>query len=169
MLSVVMRGTDQVEDGAMRLISGCAAAGFAGLLALGPAAAGETVSYNGSGAYTAQKLTMTLGNGDMVFTAWNEGMATISTDPPILLFGRCMGLGLIDISDAYIADVYCTFRANDEDSFDVKARSGTDGGRGEVIGGSGRWAGATGAIRMTRTSQQENSGTYTFEVELTTP
>ena len=169
MLSVVMRGTDQVEDGAMRLISRCAAAGFAVLLVLGPASAGETVSYNGSGTYTAQKLTMTLGNGDMVFTAWNEGMATISTDPPILLFGRCMGLGMLDMTDAYSVDVYCTFRANDEDSFDVKARSGTDGGQGEVIGGSGRWAGATGAIRMTRTSEQENSGTYTFEIELTTP
>ncbi len=153
----------------MKLISRYAAAGFALLLICGSATAGETVSYNGSGTYTAQKLTMTLGNGDVVFTAWNEGMATISTDPPILLFGRCMGLGMLDMTDAYSVDVYCTFRANDEDSFDVKARSGTDGGQGEVIGGSGRWAGATGAIRMTRTSERENSGTYTFEIELTTP
>ncbi len=164
-----MHGKDKVEDGAMRLISQCAAAVIAMFLVLGPAAAGETVSYNGSGAYTAQKLTMTLGNGDMVFTAWNEGMATISTDPPILLFGRCMGRGLLDTADDYSVDVYCTFRANDEDSFDVKARSGTDCGQGEVIGGSGRWAGATGAASMTRTSEQENSGTYTFEIELTTP
>ena len=153
----------------MRLISGCAAAGFAVLLALAPAAAGETVNYNGSGAYTAQKLTMTLGNGDMVFTAWNEGMATISTDPPILLFGRCMGLGLLDTADAYSADVYCTFRANDADSFDVKVRSGAEGGTADVIGGSGRWAGATGTATMRRTSEEENSGTYTFEIELTTP
>ncbi len=164
-----MHGKDKVEDGAMRLISQCAAVVIAMLLVLGPASAGETVSYNGSGNYTAQKLTMTLGNGDMVFTAWNEGMATISTDPPILLFGRCMGLGLIDISDAYSADVYCTFRANDEDSFDVKVRSGADGCKAEVIGGSGRWAGATGTASMTRTSEQENSGTYTFEIEMTTP
>ncbi len=54
-----------------------AAVVFVGLTA-GPTMAGETVSYKGSGTYSAQKLPMTLGNGDIVFTGWNEGVATIS-------------------------------------------------------------------------------------------
>ncbi len=108
-------------------------------LSFGSATAGETVAYKGSGIYSAQKLTMTLGNGDIVFTGSNEGVATISTDPPMLLFGKCMGLGRITGEVEFSNNVYCTFRANDEDAFDLKARSDTDGGEGVVIGGSGRW------------------------------
>ena len=145
-----------------------AAVVVAGLTA-GPTMAGETVSYKGSGTYLAQKLTMTLGNGDIIFTGWNEGVATISTDPPMLVFGKCMGLGRITEDNDFSNDVYCTFRANDEDSFDVKARSDAAGGKGEVIGGSGRWAGATGTVSMMRTSQREDSGTYEFELDITTP
>ena len=59
------------------------------VLAAGPTLGGETATYSGSGTYTAQKLTMTLGNGDIVFTGWNEGVAAISTDPPTLLSGKC--------------------------------------------------------------------------------
>ena len=145
-----------------------AAVVVAGLTA-GPTMAGETVSYKGSGTYTAQKLTLTLGNGDIVFAGWNEGVATISTDPPMLLFSKCMGLGRVTENDDFSNDVYCTFRANDADTFDIKGHSDSNGGEGEVIGGSGRWAGATGAVRMKRESQTENSGTYTFEIEITTP
>ncbi|GEM_PF-3082297 len=157
----------------MRVTIKSAAAAVLGLaLSFGSVAAGETVSYTGSGTYTAQKLTMTLGGGDIVFTGWNEGIATISTDPPTLLYGKCMALGIVsgdsDEGD-FSNNVYCTFRANDEDSFDIKAQSDAKGGAGEVIGGGGRWAGATGTVRMTRTSQNENSGTYEFELEITTP
>ena len=138
-------------------------------LSFGSATAGETVAYKGSGIYSAQKLTMTLGSGDIVFTGSNEGVATISTDPPMLLLGKCLGLGIVTGENDFSNDVYCTFRANDEDSFDIKARSDAKGGKGEVIGGSGRWAGATGTVRMTRTNQAEDSGTYEFELDITTP
>ncbi len=138
-------------------------------LAFGTAWAGETVTYTGSGTYVSSQLTMDLGNGGTVFGARNQGVATISTSPPTLLFAKCLGLGLITGDDDYTADVYCTFRANDQDSFDVKAKTGAKGGTAEVIGGSGKWAGATGTARMNRTSQAENGGTYTFELEITTP
>ncbi len=155
----------------MRVTIKSAAAAVLGLaLSFGSVAAGETVSYTGSGTYTAHKLTMTLGGGDIVFTGWNEGIATISTDPPTLLYGKCMALGIVSGAEGdFSNDVYCTFRANDADSFDIKARSDAKGGIGAVIGGGGRWAGATGTVRMTRTSQNENSGTYEFELEITTP
>lgn len=106
------------------------------LLATGSALSGETASYRGSGTYTAQKLTMTLGIGDIVFSGWNESFAAITTDPPTLLTGKCIGLGRITEENDFSNDVYCTFRANDEDSFDLKARSDAKGGKGEVIGGS---------------------------------
>ncbi len=138
-------------------------------LACATASAGETVTYKGSGTYVSQQLTMTLGNGNTVFGARNEGVATISTDPPTLLFGKCMGLGLITGDNDYSADVYCTFRANQQDSFDVRAKTGSKGGTARVIGGSGKWAGATGTAKMDRTSQAEYGGTYTFEIEITTP
>ena len=154
----------------MRATIKSAAAAVLGLaLSCGSVAAGETVVYKGSGTYTAQKLTMTLGNGDIVFTGWNEGVATISTDPPMLLFGKCMALGIVNAEDHVSKDLYCTFRANDEDSFDINGRSGDEGGTADVIGGSGRWAGASGKVKMTRTSQNEDSGTYQFELEITTP
>ena len=137
-------------------------------LVCGTAWAGETVTYTGSGTYVSSQLTMDLGNGGTVFSARNESVATLSTSPPTLLFGKCMGLGLIT-GDDYTADVYCTFRANEQDSFDVKAKTESKGGTAEVIGGSGKWAGATGTARMNRTSQAENGGTYTFELEITTP
>ena len=38
-----------------------------------------------------------------------------------------------------------------------------------MIGGSGRWAGATGTVHMKRTSQSEDSGSFTFELKITTP
>ena len=114
------------------------AAVFVAGLTAGPTMAGETASYKGSGTYTAQKLTMTLGNGDIVFTGWNEGVAAISTDPPTVLFGKCMGLGRITEENDFSNDIYCTFRANDDDAFDLKGHSDSEGGKGEVIGGSGR-------------------------------
>jgi hypothetical protein len=127
------------------------------------------MTYAGSGTYVSSQLTMTLGNGGKVFGARNQGMATISTSPPTLLYGKCMGLGLITGDDDYTANVYCTFRANDQDSFDVKAKTGSKGGTAEVIGGSGKWADASGSAKMKRTSQQADGGTYTFELVITTP
>ncbi len=151
----------------MRLMTTLAVAIAA--LGSGAAWAGETVTYTGSGTYVSNQLTMDLGNGGTVFGARNQGVATISTSPPTLLFAKCLGLGLITGDNDYTADVYCTFRANDQDSFDVKAKTGSKGGTAEVIGGSGKWAGATGTAKMDRTSQQAEGGTYTFEIEITTP
>ena len=153
----------------MRITKTAATVLFGLMLAAGSALAGETSSYTGSGTYTAQKLTLTLGNGDIVFSGWNESIAAISTDPPTLLSGKCVGLGRVTAEDELSNDIYCTFRANDADAFDIKGHSDSAGGKGEVIGGSGRWEGATGTVRMSRTSQSEDSGSFTFELDITTP
>ena len=41
-------------------------------------------------------------------------------------------------------DTYCTFAETGEDAFDIRAKVDENGGNVEVIGGSGKWSGATG-------------------------
>ena len=153
----------------MQLTRTLAIAVFGLMLVTGQSLGGETASYTGSGNYTAHKLTMTLGNGDIVFVGWNEALAAISTEPPTLLSGKCIGIGRVAEDDVVSNDLYCTFRANDEDAFDIKGHSDSNGAEGEVIGGSGRWAGATGTVRTKPTARSDDSGSFTFELEITTP
>ncbi len=140
----------------------------AGLLAAGTVHA-DTKTYTGMGNVVRQELTMNLGNGQTVFSARSEGMATISTEPPALLAVKCMGLGLITGEDAFGADVYCTFRQGGQDAFDVMAKSGPAGGTATVIGGSGKWKGATGTANFKRLSTTENGGSFSYKITITTP
>ncbi len=140
----------------------------AGLLAAGTVHA-DTKTYTGMGNVVRQELTMNLGNGQTVFSAHSEGIATISTEPPALLAVKCMGLGLITGEDTFGADVYCTFRQGGQDAFDVMAKSGSAGGTATVIGGNGRWQGATGTARFTRTSIREDGSSFSYELTIKTP
>jgi len=146
--------------------------GFAALAAsvlLAQTADAGTNNYTGTGTYLTQELTMNLGNGQTVFSARSEGMATISTEPPVLLEAKCMGLGLITGDDKFNAKVYCTFRQNDDDSFDLVADSGPGGGEAKVIGGSGKWKGATGTATFERTATTENGGSFSYKMTISTP
>lgn len=69
-----------------------------------------------------------------------------------------------------IWDAYCTFSANDTDRLDVKGseRPGRPGAL-EVIGGSGKWAGARGTGVFTRVGSEGEHNFFNFEIELTTP
>lgn len=80
-----------------------------------------------------------------------------------------MGLGLITGENAFGAKVYCTFSHNDNDSFDLLADSDPKGGTAKIIGGSGKWDGATGSVRFTRTSTRENGGSFSYELTIKTP
>ncbi len=141
---------------------------MAALAMAGTATAG-TKTYNGTGNYASQNLTMNLGNGKTVFGGHTLGLATISTDPPTLLVAKCMGLGLITVENKYGAEVYCTFRHNDNDSFDLLLDTNEKGGIAKVIGGSGKWNGATGTAKFTRTSTQEDGGSFSYQLTITTP
>ncbi len=129
----------------------------------------DSNTYTGMGDVVRQELTMNLGNGQTVFSARSEGMATISTEPPALLAVKCMGLGLITGEDVFGADVYCTFRQGEQDAFDVMAKSGPAGGTATVIGGSGKWREATGTVDFKRLSATENGGSFSYEMTITTP
>jgi hypothetical protein len=142
---------------------------FSALMTVGAGAAAETSKFTGTTAASVTKSIMRLGNGGSVVRASSSGVAAISTSPPTLLEMNCEGLGLIDGNNSYSADFYCTFKANDTDSFDLKGTDTPQGGKATVIGGSGKWNGATGSGTFTRTSSTETSSATNFEISITTP
>ena len=132
----------------------------------------ETTSYTGTGTYDGTVLQMTLANEQTVTGIRADVIATISTNPPALLFGQCMGMGLIPAEGeeaGYGADFYCTFRQSEEDAFDFKGVDQLGGITIEVIGGSGKWAGASGSGTIDRTRHRIGSGDFAYEVTITTP
>ena len=142
---------------------------FCALLAVSAGATAETATYTGSATAAVSKSILPLGNGGSVVSATNHGTAAISTTPPTLLEMDCMGQGLLGADNKYSTDFYCTFRANETDSFDVKGTDGPEGGQATVIGGSGKWKDATGSGTFKRVSSTESTSSTTFELKVTTP
>ncbi len=64
---------------------------------------------------------------------------------------------------------FCTFTETGGDSFDLRGRDDEDSASVEIIGGSGKWTGATGAGTWKRKWGQGNRGTFEYEVKITTP
>jgi hypothetical protein len=139
------------------------------LTAVVTGAKAETATYTGSATSSVTKSILPLGNGGSVVTATSSGMAAISTNPPTLLEMNCAGLGLVSAESSHSTDFYCTFKANENDSLDVKGTDGPEGGQATVIGGSGRWQGATGSGTFKRVSSSDTSSSSTFELNVTTP
>ena len=139
-----------------------------GFLTVQPAQA-DTKSYTGMGSVVRDELTMNLGNGQMVFGARSQGMATISTEPPELLAVKCMGLGLVADKDNTETDIYCTFRRGNGDAFDVKAKSHAKGGVAHIIGGSGIWADATGSVTFDLLTTTDTGGSFSYKITISTP
>ncbi len=136
---------------------------------LGTAFAQTKTTYTGSGTYQANTLTLDLGNGATVFRAENEGVVSISTSPPTILFSKCMGLGITNPNSSFETDFYCTFEEDNLNSFAIKGHSTDKGGDGKIIGGSGKWKGATGTMTLTGRQVNGNRGKYTFKMTVTTP
>jgi hypothetical protein len=82
---------------------------------------------------------------------------------------KCVGLGYLPPDGDHAMDFYCTFSANDEDRFDVKGTDGPKGGTATVIGGSGKWQGATGSGTFMREASTETTGSSSFQLELSIP
>lgn len=135
----------------------------------GSGAYAETATYTGSASTTVSRTVLPLGNGASVIMAASRGVAAISTSPPTLLEMNCAGMGLLATDDSHRTDFYCTFKENENDSLDVKGIDGPDGGTATVIGGSGKWQGATGEGTFRRVSSTESSSSSTFELKITTP
>jgi hypothetical protein len=65
--------------------------------------------------------------------------------------------------------VYCTFNETGDDSFDLHARGDGTSGSVEIIGGSGKWAGATGSGTIKKKWAEDVRGTYEYEFKIATP
>ncbi|MGH8120676.1 MAG: hypothetical protein ACRESK_08690 [Gammaproteobacteria bacterium] len=137
--------------------------------------AGQTSKHTGTVYATPVKNLMPLGNGDGVLLMQSSGIVAMSGDPPTIHAITCAGMGLEKPDESITSEFFCTLKENDKDSFDIKGKSTDqkdgemDTGEFEVIGGSGKWAGATGKGTFIRVIQSEEGNKNIFEVEITVP
>jgi hypothetical protein len=132
--------------------------------------AGQTTKYTGTVYATPVKNLMPLGNGDAVVISQSAGIVAMSGEPPTIHALSCSGMGLQKQDESTTTDFYCNLKENSEDSFDIKGNAGNEtGGEINVIGGSGKWAGAKGKGKFVRVIQSEEGNKNVFEVEITVP
>jgi len=132
--------------------------------------AGQTTEYTGTVYSTPVKSLMPLGNGDGVLVMQTSGTVAMSGNPPTMHTITCTGMGLEKPDEITTMDFYCNLRENPEDSFDIKGTAGSEGaGSFDVIGGSGKWAGATGKGEFVRVKETEQNNSSVFQLQLTVP
>jgi len=148
------------------------AAAVALCLVFPAAGSADSKTFTGTAATTSTQVQMPLANGATVIIANATGVAAMtgeSAPSPILLGLRCSGLGYVINESEGNIELYCTFMANAVDQFDVKGSEKSGETVITVIGGSGRWANATGSGTLKRTSTSENSSRSTFNLTINTP
>ena len=141
-----------------------------GLMLSNSVYAGQTSKHTGTVYATPVKYLMPLGNGDGVLIMQSAGIVAMSGEPPTIQALSCAGMGLEKPDATTTTDFYCNLKENSEDSFDIKGTIGGEGAGGfDVIGGSGKWAGATGKGEFVRVDESESSKKTVFHVEITVP
>lgn len=133
------------------------------------ATAAETVTYSGTGTYVVTRSLLPLASGGAAIQQVNDVVATIEPSETGFIYGDCAGLGYLSPEEEFSVDVYCTFAENGEDRFDLKGHGSHGEGAVEIIGGSGKWTGATGTGTLKRRFAEGNRGTYEYEFKITTP
>lgn len=141
--------------------------GFAILFLLAQGAGAGSIEYTGRVYADRSANLLPLGNGNGAMTVEAAGIAAMSGNPPSVFKLGCAGLGLVDSAGEATMDVYCTFYENDTDAFDLKGKVHKGEGSFDVIGGSGRFAGATGTAKYKRNEAGED-GTGVIEVKMQT-
>jgi hypothetical protein len=133
--------------------------------------AGETTKYTGTVYATPVKHLMPLGNGDAVLVIELAGIVALSDKPPTLGTLVCTGMGLQKADNTTATDFYCNIKQNDADSFDFKGNAaeadGKSKGSFDIVGGSGKWAGATGKGKFKRVSESDVGTKTVIEIEIT--
>jgi len=147
---------------------------FALLFITTSAFAGQTTKYIGTVYATPVKHLMPLGNGDAVLIIEIAGIVALSDNPPTLSALTCSGMGLEKADSSTSTDFYCNIKASDEDSFDLKGKAtetadGQSQGSFDVVGGSGKWANATGKGKFNRILKTETGTKTVLEVEINVP
>jgi hypothetical protein len=151
------------------MTKGAVLASVAVMLMSSVVSAGETVTYKGMGTYEVMRAVLPLANGGAAVQLSNNIVATITPSESGFIFGDCAGLGYLTVEGSYSGDIYCTFTETGDDSFDIKGVVRGESGGVEIIGGSGKWTGATGKGSIKRKYAAENRGSYEYEFSITTP
>lgn len=131
-----------------------------------------TKTYNGSASTQTTPMPMPLANGGAVITTSATGVAAMTESgatAPILFSVRCSGLGYAATEKVGGIRFFCTFAEDAQNGFDVNGTEKAGKTSIEVIGGNGRWKGATGKGEFKRTAAGENMSKSTFTLEITTP
>jgi hypothetical protein len=133
--------------------------------------AGETTKYTGTVYATPVKHLMPLGNGDAVLVIELAGIVALSDKPPTLGALVCTGMGLQKVDNTTATDFYCNIKQNNADSFDFKGNAAEADGKSKgtfnIVGGSGKWAGATGKGKFKRVSESDVGTKTVIEIEIT--
>lgn len=138
------------------------------LLAAAPAL-GDTQTYHGMGTYQVMRTVMPMASGGAAIHLSNHIVASIEPSASGFIFGSCAGLGFLAEDESYSAQMYCTFTETGNDGFDVKASMDGEQGSVEIVGGSGKWQGATGGGSVKRKYAEGDRGSYEYEFKITTP
>jgi hypothetical protein len=133
------------------------------------AAQAEELRYGGTGTFFASRVLMPLSNGGAAVKMDNEVVLSIDPSPTGFLFGECTGLGYISPDGTFTSTAYCTLREDDTHSMDVRAERAEGGASGTVIGGSGRWKGATGTVTMKSRFNDGARGSFDYQMVVNTP
>lgn len=152
-----------------RIMKGAVLACASAMLMIQTASARQTVNYKGMGTYEVMRALLPMANGGAAIHLSHNIVATIEPSESGFIFGDCAGLGYLTVEGQYTGSLYCTFTETGNDSFDFKATTRGAGGSVEIIGGSGKWANATGTGSVKRKYAAENGGSYEYEFSITTP
>jgi hypothetical protein len=133
------------------------------------ASAGESVTFRGTGTYVVVRTVLPMANGGAAVHLVNDTVATIAPSEIGFIFGDCAGLAYLSPTGKVDTNTYCTFSETAEDSFDAHGQGDGTEGKIEIIGGSGKWTGATGTGTIKRKWAQDNRGTYEYEFTISTP
>ena len=137
-----------------------------------PVHAAET-TLQGEGRYTADRRPFPLANGEQVVLMSNSGVASMAspgaTAPPELVQFHCGAMGLLSKDNQFNFDVYCSMNAGDKDAIDFKGAGNSDLVKVTVIGGKGRWKGATGSGTITPQEKDGAANAFSYKFKVTTP
>jgi len=144
-------------------------AAAAALLASSGIALAETVTFKGTGTYSVVRALMPLSNGGAALHLSHDTIATVEPSESGFMSGDCAGLGYISPEGEVSIDSICNFSLNSKDGLVIRGKADLEGSKVKVIGGSGKFTGATGTGTMTRKWVEGNRGSYDYEVKVTTP
>lgn len=146
------------------------ALGILGFAALASAGAAETATLKGVASFVSTSATLPLANGGAALHLVNEIVATVEQSDAGALYGDCAGLGYLDAEGQYSVRALCTFAQSETDGFAIEVQVDPAAeGTVKVIGGSGKWAGATGDGMLRAKTNEAYGGSFEYEFRIRTP